>query len=635
MRNKYASRIIILCIFISATICFPEDPSAAEKRHHSPYVSRDYPMQVYWGDTHLHTNYSVDAYAWGSAITPDEAYRFARGETVTAPGGVPIRRRRPLDFLVVADHAENLGVLPALEANHMALLATESGRQWHKELQDVLPTLRKHRESRAAYDGDSVGTLFPALEVDTGVVGGDTFRRSVWQEVTSRADQYNEPGKFTAFSGYEWTPLTLFIHRVVVFKDDAATAGQMLPFSQFDSTRPEDLWAHLEEYTRRTGGDVLAIPHNPNLTRGLMFLPEDSSGKPFTADYAKIRSRWEPLLEVSQHKGDSETHPELSPTDDFADYERWGAYFTKPTEERGRQYEYARSALKLGLDQQAAVGVNPFKFGMIGGTDSHSALSSVDSSNFWAMNPYGPSIVTEAYPYSFQDPKLWEPYFFAKLNVASYAGVWARENTREAVFEAMKRREVYATTGSRIELRIFGGWNYEDADALKPDVAVVGYSKGVPMGGDLPQGPPGRTSSFLVRAVKDPLGPNLDRVQVIKGWRDAKGELHERIYNVALSDGRQETPDGQVPEVGSTVNVKDASYTNAIGDPELAVVWQDPHFNPDEMAFYYMRVIEIPTPRWTTYYAKTFEIEKMPPGIPMVTQQRAYSSPIWYTPRAK
>lgn len=631
MSSRHAARFRFALAWASAVICVSGTSARAaeEEPHVSSDTGRTYPSRVYWGDTHLHTSLSVDAfYGWATTLTPDESYRFARGQTVEGPGGVPMRLRRALDFLVVADHAENLGLLAQLEAGNCALLATKSGARWQKTLQKALPLLKEYRQSRAKYDAEAFAPFGAALLKGAEVVGNAAYRRSVWEGVAHTADRYNDPGKFTAFSGYEWTPLgmgTLFNHRVVVFKDDAAKVTQVLPFSALDSTRPEDLWAYLDNYSQKTGGEVLAIPHNPNLTSGHMFWPEDSDGKPFTQDYAQMRSRWEPLLEVTQIKGDSETHPELSPTDEFADYERWQPFLS--VADRGRQYEYARSALKLGLAQQAKLSVNPFKFGLIGSTDSHSALPAVDSSNFWAVSPFAPSMVTAAYPFGLLPIR----YSLAKGNTAGYAAVWARENTRKALFEAMKRREVYATTGSRIELRFFGGWSFEEKDAVKPDLALTGYHKGVPMGGDLTNAIKGKAPSFLIRAVKDPDGANLDRVQVIKGWRDNAGELHERIFNVALSDGRPEGPDGKTTPVGSTVDVAHATYTNAIGASELVVVWTDPHFDPHELAFYYVRVIEIPTPRWTAYYAKHFKV-RMPSEVTMVTQQRAYSSPIWYTP---
>ena len=408
-----------------------------------------------------------------------------------------------------------------------------------------------------------------------------------------------------------------------------------------DSSDPEDLWAYLHDYEERLGGKALAIPHNGNLSGNSMFALTTVQGKPLDQTYAKTRSRWEPLYEVTQIKGDGETHPLLSPNDEFADYEtfRWGVTQSQPDSKKQSNastdskeqtkgssepqprpiHSYARSALKLGLGTEAELAVNPFKFGMVGSTDSHTALATADQNNFWGKMPGNePSRnrVTTGWNYS----------------AAGYAAIWAEDNTREALFAAMRRREVYASTGPRITVRFFGGRDYSAADAARPDLARVGYAKGVPMGGDLTQAPKGKAPSFLIRAVRDPDGANLDRVQVIKGWRDEDGELHETIYNVALSDGRTENGKGEVEAVGSTVDVPDASYTNCIGDPELAVVWTDPDFDRDELTFYYLRVLEIPTPRWTAYDAKFYGLKDLPDEIPMVTQERAYTSPIRYQP---
>jgi len=369
---------------------------------------------------------------------------------------------------------------------------------------------------------------------------------------------------------------------------------------------------------------VLAIPHNGNLSSGMMFAPIDYDGNPITADYARTRSRWEPLYEVTQYKGDGEAHPILSPTDEFADYETWHVpgFFGKRPDDWAKQkrYEYARSALKLGLEQKAKLGVNPFKFGMIGATDSHTSFSTAREDNFWGK-------------ISFNEPS---PYRAAKswhFAASGMAAVWATENTRSAIFAGMKRKEAYATTGPRMTVRFFGGWGYVSTDAAAHDFVGIGYRKGVPMGGDLTHGPADKAPTFLVRVVKDPDGANLDRVQIIKGWREKEGELHERVYDVALSDGRHADSDDKVPPVGNTVDVENASYSNSIGDPELAVVWKDPDFDPAELAFYYARVIEIPTPRWTAYDAKHYGLKDLPRDVPMVTQERAYTSPIWYTPR--
>ena len=389
----------------------------------------------------------------------------------------------------------------------------------------------------------------------------------------------------------------------------------------------------MSDYENKTRGEAIAIPHNGNVANGLMFPLSNIQGKPLSTSYAKTRSRWEPLYEVTQIKGDGEAHPALSPNDEFADYETWNSWDgwtmegikTQGWQER-KKSEYARSALKLGLGQQVKLGVNPFKFGMIGSTDSHTSLATADENNYWGkLSLYEPSQYRATQPRTGIVASGWE------MASSGYAAVWAEENTREAIFSAMKRKEVYATTGPRMTVRFFGSFDYQSSDAFKPGLAKIGYSKGVPMGGDLTNAPMGKSPNFLIRAVKDPDGANLDRVQVIKGWLDKKGKLHEKIYNVALSDGRKEKH-GKVRPVGNTVNVQDASYTNSIGDPELAVVWKDPDFNQDELAFYYVRVLEIPTPRWTAYDAKYFGIKDIPEEVPMITQERAYTSPIWYTP---
>ena len=596
----------------------------------------DHANQVFWGDTHLHTKLSTDAYSRGNRnLGPEAAYVVARGGTVIAHGGMEARLRRPLDFLVVADHAENLGVADGLWAADPLLLGTETGQRLGGELQTLLA-------------GDPSADAL--TEFIVGVAGVDArirderFRRSIWNRVTAAADHYNEPGRFTAFIGYEWT--SRFEdgtrHRVVIFKDDASKADRLLPFSATDSPDPEDLWRFLNRYEELTGGEVLALAHNSNLSNAREFAPADAAGKPFSLAYLRMRQRWEPLLEVTQIKGDSETNSVLSPTDEFADYENWeswavidgwpgpqlpdrvddpdGAVRARPGEEL--QYEYARSALKLGLDHQARQGVNPFKFGLIGSTDAHSTLPAVAEDNFW-----GKHAIVEPFA-----GRITHPRYRWRMAASGYAAVWARENTREALFAAMKRKEAYATTGPRMVVRFFGGWDFESDDALRPNTADIGYGKGVPMGGDLSQAPDDKAPTFLVGATKDPLGANLDRVQVVKGWRDADGGLHERVYDVALSDGRNVREDGTVAPVGSTVDIASASYTNTIGDSDLSVVWRDPDFDPAAHAFYYVRVLEIPTPRWTAYDARFFDVTDIPDNVPMVTQERAYTSPIWYTP---
>jgi hypothetical protein len=624
----------LLALLLIATLHLSSIAADSGAGPYSPYVDRPYPADVYWGDTHLHTNLSVDANGMGnSSLTPDDAYRFAKGETITAHNGQQVRLQRPLDFMVVADHAVNIGVIPRAAAGDPLLLTTETGRRWAKWLKDnPMPTGEilnaesdepfKQADASTAVGGGHPRSFFWSAWAQ-GYVANPAFRRSVWSEVGANAERHNQPGKFTAFIGFEWTPATGHpkspnLHRNIIFEGGTAQTNQVLPFSIQDSDNVEDLWAYLKNYEDTVGGKVLAIAHNGNLSSGAMFALKDYHGRPLSEDYANSRSRWEPLYEVTQIKGDGETHPILSPTDEFANYERWHGKRTANWEEQ-KKTEYARSALQLGLQQKVKLGVNPFKFGMIGSTDAHTSLSAVREDNFW-----GKKSLYEPSPH-----RLASKWYFS---AAGYAAVWAHQNTRESLFAAMRRKETYASTGPRMTVRFFGGWEFESGDATSSDFAGTGYRKGVPMGGDLTQAPKGTAPGFLIRAVKDPDGANLDRLQVIKGWRDRKGVLHEKIYNVALSDDRKEDSSGKVPAVGNTVSIADASYTNSIGDAVLAVVWTDPDFNKRELAFYYARVLEIPTPRWTAYDAKNYRAKDLPENAPMITQERAYTSPIWYTP---
>ena len=644
---------------------------------YSPYVDRSYPTRVYWGDTHVHTYLSGDAYTLGTLLTPDDAYRFARGETVRATGGEDVRLRRPLDFLMVADHAENLGVIPRLAVGDPRLLKTEDGRRFAKIVANLPPL----PDVLTADSLDAYNLASRPLYAGKGAWGGDygiddTFKREIWHEVIDVGEKYNDPGTFTTFAGFEYSPNPPMLHRNVLFAGGPRQTRQILPFSKYDSYDVENLWIHLKEYKDRVGSDVIAIPHNANLSGGQMFSPMNFQGRPLTNAYARIRADMEPVVEVTQIKGDSETHPLISPKDEFADYETWfkvpspykgkgkgkgapagkkpsGKQLTTAKEKwakarvaggkekaaisqavakktanaKARPQEpselaaqaHARSALKLGLAHQAKLGTNPFKFGMIGSTDSHTGLATADEDNFWGKM-------------GTQEPGPYRAAVLSQFGASGYAGIWAEANTRAALFAALKRREVYATTGPRVTLRFFGGWDYAPDDAVSPDIAAIGYRKGVPMGGDLTQGAKGKALSFLIRAVKDPDGANLDRVQVIKGWRDKKGALLEKVYDVAWSDNRKVGKDGKLERVASTVDLTDASYRNSVGDPEFSITWVDPDFDPAEASFYYVRVIEIPTPRWTAYDAAFYGLKDLPKNVPLVTQERAYSSPIWYTP---
>jgi hypothetical protein len=593
-------------------------------KHFSPYAGRDFPTKLLWGDTHLHTAVSVDA---GTMCTlgQEEAFRFARGEEVTSTHGLRVRLSRPLDFIVVADHAEMYGLMPQLLKGDPEILATEMGRKWYEMLTS----------------GDSEKVFGAAMEIVASLsqkeppIKNDSAVRNAWQAYTALADRYNEPGRFTALIGYEYTTMGgNNLHRNVIFRGDAATANRTVPYSQFDSQNPEDLWRALADFEAATGADVLAIPHNGNLSNGRMFSVEAFGGGPLTAELARLRARLEPIVEVTQIKGDGEAHPYLSPDDEFADFDTWDRSNLNGTEAKTRdmlKYEYAREALKTGLMLDARLGVNPFKFGMVGSTDAHTALAAVEEDNFFGKHS---GVEPEPHRWKHVVIEAPDPEFTVmgwQQAAGGYAAVWARENTREAVFDAMMRKEVYATTGSRIAVRFFGGWDFEAADAQTRLPAAVGYAKGVPMGGDLRGAPAGSAPTFLVAAMKDALSGNLDRIQIVKGWMDGTGDLHEKVYDVVWSGGRKPGPDGKLPPVGSTVDVANATWTNTIGSPELVGVWTDPDFDPAESAFYYARVIEIPTPRWTAYEAKRFGIE-MDPEVPMTTTERAYTSPIWYAP---
>jgi hypothetical protein len=604
------------------------DAKGLPQREYSPYASQDFPNRVFWGDTHVHTSLSFDA-GFLTTLGPEEAYRFAGGEIVTSSTGIRAKLSRPLDFQVVSDHSEFIGLPDMLRDGNADLLANPTGKRWY----DMMRAGGREAVKAAI---EAVLAIFQRNEL----YKDEKITRSIWERVTSIATKYNEPGRFTAFNGFEWTSAPgpgNNLHRVVIFRDGATRANQVLPFSAFDSENPEDLWSYLANYEQKTGGQALAIPHNGNLSNGRMFALADLMGNPLTRQYAENRARWEPLTEVTQTKGDSETHPYLSAQDEFANFERWdfGNMFNPvvPKQKEMLQYEYARSALGLGLKLENKLGVNPFKFGMIGSTDTHTSLSTFDEDNFFGKMPS-----------SEPSPERWNEVFLSnadktpaasgwQIQAAGLAAVWARENTREALFDAMKRKEVYASTGPRITVRVFAGWDFQADEVDRPDFAGQGYGRGVPMGGTLTKAPDiASAPAFMVRALRDPDGANLDRIQVIKGWLDEKEELHERIFDVALSNGRKIGANGRSEApVGNTVDVPNATYKNTIGDASLTAWWKDPEFNPQQRAFYYIRVIQIPTPRWTAYDAKRFNI-KMPDYVPMIVTERAYTSPVWYTP---
>ena len=601
---------------------------------YSPYASRSFPDKVYWGDTHLHTALSADAGLFGNTLGLEEAYRFNRGEEVVSATGLPVRLGRPLDWLVIADHSDAMGFSEDIRKGTPNLLAQEMSRGWYEGLQQG-----GDAASAAALDlitNFAQGTI-PEEILAEYMPGAKTYD-SVWQRVVAAAEEFNDPGKFTTIIGYEWTSLVKGnnLHRNVLFRDGANRAGQIPPMvtqKPVGSTDPLDLYKWMENYEAKTGGSLLALAHNGNLSNGLMF-PEDRqyTGKKIDKTYVQKRAKWEPLYEITQIKGDGETHPLLSPQDEFADYETWDAGNLDLTEAKTDEmlkYEYAREALKLGLQLEKKFGTNPYKFGFVGSTDAHTSLAAVEEENFFGKAANAePSPARIHHPFTKTDQGAFEGY---ELSAAGYAAVWAQENTREAIFDALARREAYGTTGPRIMVRFFGGWDFTRDDLNSRQPAFRGYEKGVPMGGDLRDRGDAQAPTFMVYALRDPIGANLDRVQIVKAWMDKKGDTHEKVYDVAWSDGRTMGADGKLPPVGNTVDVEAANWINSIGAAELGTVWTDPDFDASQPAVYYARVIEIPTPRWVVYDAQRFGIE-LPEDAETTHQERAYTSPIWYTP---
>jgi hypothetical protein len=633
-----AGLLVILAVPRTARAGDPVPPKESlegafpQQQPYSPYAGRNFPTQVFWGDTHLHTELSMDAGAFGARLSPDDAYRFAKGEELDSSTGQPVRLSRPLDFLVVADHSDNMGFFPLLIGGDPAFLADPTGRRWYDMIQ--AGGQEAVQVAVEVIQMFSQGTFPPAL----WSAPGTTAYRDTWEQIIGTAEDHNDPGNFTAFIGFEWTSNTggNNLHRVVIHRDGAHKASMVEPYvtmKPHGSDNPRDLWKWLQAYEEKTGGRIMAIAHNGNLSNGIMF-PRDKSadGRKVDKNYARTRARWEPLYEVTQIKGDGEAHPFLSPNDEFADYETWdqgNLDLSVPKKDSMIQYEYARSALSIGLQVERRVGTNPYKFGMIGATDSHTGLATAQEDNFFGKHSGAePSAERWKHPMAKVGDKTYES---TDMVASGLAGVWATENTREAIFDAMMRKETYATTGSRMLVRFFGGWDFTAADAQTRLPANIGYAKGVSMGGSLSGDPADRAPSFLFAALKDPMSGNLDRIQIVKVALNSKGQPTEKIYDVAWAGDRKPGADGKLPPVGNTVDVANATWTNTIGSAELIGVWSDPDFDPKRRASYYARVLEIPTPRWTAYEAKRYGIT-LPPDVEMVTQERAYTSPIWYTP---
>jgi hypothetical protein len=601
--------------------------------------------QVYFGDTHLHTSYSFDAFLNNNhSADPDTAYRWAKGQPVIHPyNRARVQIQTPLDFLVVSDHAEMLGVMKAVR-NDSDLFADlglwASLKRWYamRLMNDAIDTdtglefFGRFLPVSVQAEGHVDPVLDPSNNIGDVAIFGDTTAvgTAAWNDIVASAERHNDPGTFTSLIGWEWSsiPTGANLHRIVISPDGAEKSNQYLPFGSNQSQYPEDLWTWLGETQKRTGARFIAIPHNSNISKGYMFDTTTLRGEEITADYATRRIAWEPIAEITQIKGDSETRSNLSPEDEFADFENYEHYIQNgPVSYVGSAADYIRPALKRGLAIEQKVGVNPYKFGLIGSTDAHSGLSSSEENNFWGKMATDSTPETKARPgMKVEDRDGWN------MSASGVAAVWAAENTREAIYAAFKRKEVYATTGPRMRVQMFAGWSFPDGAVEADDFAAIGYSNGVPMGSDLAAtGRSDQAPSFLLRAVKDPLEANLDRAQIVKGWVDASGVEHEQIYNVAWSGERQLDADGRLPAVGNTVDLNSGRYSNSIGQAEFALTWTDPDFDPQHSAFYYARILQIPTPRNALFDAVALGLDKPPKG-PSTIQERAYTSPIWYQP---
>jgi hypothetical protein len=616
--------------------------------------------QVLWGDTHLHSSYSVDAYMAGNrSADPDVAYRYAKGEPVLHPyAGNRVQIQEPLDFLAVADHAEYLGVIPIILNAEDSLEESgwfESIKSWvmikllNMAIEDPMNGTKRFTSlfpEPEIVSGDKRDPIVAAIEAGTdggleslGLVNEDSATRisaSQWSKSMAIADRHNQPGTFTALVGWEWsqTASGANLHRIVVSDSDGKTARNFDPIGSDDAPYPEELWQGLDDLSQQHQIDFVSIPHNSNLSKGYMFADTTLRGETIEAEYAKTRMKWEPLVEITQIKGDSETHPTLAPGDEFAQFERFNFYLQAFPQAEGYKAQVGdtiRSALKTGLEIDKKIGINPFKFGVIGSTDAHTSIASAEEGNFWGK------VATDSIPRNkrrndddgYADGK--QGFNGWNMSASGLAAVWSKENTRAEIIAAMKRRETYATTGPRIQVRLFGGWDFNEADVDSMDFAERGYAGGVPMGGELSDAPQDSSPRFLIRAVKGPLDHNLDRIQMVKGWLNPEGVAQEKIFNVVWSGDRLITLDGKLPAVGNTANTTTGKTENSIGAAELASVWSDPEFNPEQRAFYYLRVLQIPTVRHSQIDSVAMGVDTPYEG-PATLQERAYTSPIWYTP---
>jgi hypothetical protein len=573
----------------------------------------------FFGDLHLHTALSADANFFGATLLPENSYEYAMGQEVEYLGQ-RVKRNAPLDFLAVTDHAEYLGAIAAAKDPDGPFRGTDLYRQFtSKDQKDV---------------AKSFGDFIVAMSTNKpdSALNKPEVIKSAWQKIIDAANKYNHPGKFTALVGYEWTSApndknshSQNLHRCVIFKGDKVPA---LPFSSFDSQDPEDLWSYLEN-ARKTGSDVLAVPHNGNVSNGLMFETKTFTGKPLTKEYADKRMNNEPLTEVNQGKGTSDTHPLLSPNDEFANFEIYEILLSSTARAYFKTGSYIRQAYGVGQELQSKIGSNPFKYGLEGGTDYHSGISSSEENNYPGshgtqddLEKNYKSILSATESVGGEPP--------TKISAAGLTGVWAESNTRDAIFDALKRKECFGTSGNRCKVRMFAGWNYTEDLIKEADWIKQAYSQGVPMGADLIANGKISRPKFLVQALKDPNAGNLDRIQIIK-VSTKNGKSTEKIFDVAWSGDRKKDAHGKLAAVGNTVDIKTATYTNNIGATELTGFWEDPEFDAGAYITYYARVLEIPTPRWSTYLAAKHDMP-ISKTVAATIQERAWTSPIWYAP---
>lgn len=608
------SILVIACGPVDDPTLFPEfSKEKAKPIPEKPITDFNENGNLYWGDLHVHTGYSTDAYTNGVRATPDDAYTFFKGGEIKHAAGYGIQLQRPLDFAAVTDHSEYIGVLKASSPDQ--------------------PLNQRDLRNRLLKDGPLENTFMQmrsmwGFDIQNAIVDDwEDISRATWKDIVATAERHNDPGRFTAFVGYEWTsmPEERNLHRNVIYR--GANVPE-LPYSSVDSEDPRDLWQALDQQ-RANGMDNFAIPHNGNVSDGLMYDSVMYDGAPMSAEYAETRMRNEPISEIFQVKGSSETHPLLSDEDSFAGFEIYDTQLSQSQDDSKAKGSYIRDALRTGMEMSHSEGFNPYKFGVIGSSDGHNASAPVEENNYHGKLP-----LLDGSAGIRMRESLWLPKGMPggeRWSAAGLAAVWAEENTRDSLFDAMRRKETYATSGPRIAVRFFGGWDYSEQLLESDDWIAQARSGGVPMGGDLPAAS-SAAPHFTIWAMRDPDSGNLDRVQVIKGWVDDAGESHEKIYNVAWAGDRSLQADGSLPPIGNTVDAASATYQNSIGSQQLATVWSDPDFNPEQEAFYYARVIEIPTPRWTTFDRKALGME--PPELASL-QERAVTSAIWYRPASR